>query len=66
MNLSAISKLMDFPVRSQCMSGEEYAEKSKNYYPFPMLQNMWRNQNDSNFDDDTDELEYKIIDSSSP
>merc|ERR1712156_359186 len=37
MNLSAISKLMDFPVRSQCMSGEEYAEKSKNYYQQPGL-----------------------------
>ena len=37
MNLTAIAKLMDFPVRSKCMSGEEYAEKSKNYYQQPGL-----------------------------
>ena len=36
-NLSAIAKLIDFPVRSQCMSQEEYQEKSKIYYQQPGL-----------------------------
>merc|ERR1711874_505598 len=31
-NMSAIANLQDFPQRSQCMSQEEYQEKSKNYY----------------------------------
>ena len=31
-----------------------------------MLQNMRGHQNNSNFDNDTDEFEYKIVDSSSP
>jgi len=31
-NLSAITKIQNFPIRSQCMSSDEFHEKKKNYH----------------------------------